>query len=132
MVKELVKEEKRNSVGKAVDHLVTNATNALEAMYHLNQEEIDEIVKEMALAALDQHMILAKMAVEETGRGIYEDKIIKNLFASEYVYHSIKNDRTIGVINENEHEGTVEIAEPVGVIAGVTPVTNPTSTTIFK
>lgn len=132
MVKELVKEEKKNVVGENIDTLVKNATNALNNMYALNQEQIDTVVKEMALAALDKHMILAKMAVEETGRGIYEDKIIKNMFASEYVYSSIKHDRTIGIIHENEHDGTVEIAEPVGVIAGVTPVTNPTSTTIFK
>ncbi|GAA0372403.1 bifunctional acetaldehyde-CoA/alcohol dehydrogenase [Alkalibacterium iburiense] len=132
MVKELVREEKKITIGETIDRLVQNATEALNEMYSLDQKQIDVIVKEMALAALDKHMVLAKMAVDETGRGIYEDKIIKNLFASEYVYHSIKHDRTIGVINENEHEGTVEIAEPVGVIAGVTPVTNPTSTTIFK
>ena len=72
------------------------------------------------------------MAVEETGRGIYEDKITKNMFATEYIYHSIKYDKTVGVISENEEEGYVEIAEPVGIIAGVTPVTNPTSTTMFK
>lgn len=132
MVKELVRVEKKNVVKESIDVLVENASKALNDMYALNQEQIDTVVKEMALAALDKHMILAKMAVEETGRGIYEDKIIKNMFASEYVYHSIKHDKTIGVINENEHEGTVEIAEPVGVIAGVTPVTNPTSTTIFK
>ena len=97
-----------------------------------DQEMINEIVKEMALAGLDQHMPLAKLAVEETGRGVYEDKIIKNMFATEYVYHNIKYDKTVGIINENEHEGMIEIAEPVGVIAGVTPVTNPTSTTMFK
>jgi len=72
------------------------------------------------------------MAVEETGRGIYEDKITKNMFATEYIYHSIKYDKTVGVINENEEEGYEEIAEPIGIIAGVTPVTNPTSTTMFK
>ena len=72
------------------------------------------------------------MAVEETGRGIYEDKITKNMFATEYIYHSIKYDKTVGIINENEEEGFEEIAEPIGIIAGVTPVTNPTSTTMFK
>ncbi|MCC5895516.1 MAG: bifunctional acetaldehyde-CoA/alcohol dehydrogenase [Alkalibacterium sp.] len=132
MVKVLDKKEKVTNVQTDIDHLVTNAKTALNNMYKLNQEQIDKIVKEMALAALDQHMILAKLAVQETGRGVYEDKIVKNIFASEYIYHSIKDDKTIGVINENVHEGTVEIAEPVGVIAGVTPVTNPTSTTIFK
>ena len=132
MVKVLDKTTKVTNVQKDIDQLVTKAKAALDNMYKLDQEQIDNIVKEMALAALDQHMPLAKLAVKETGRGVYEDKIIKNLFASEYIYHSIKHDKTIGVINENVHEGTVEIAEPVGVIAGVTPVTNPTSTTIFK
>ena len=96
------------------------------------QEQIDEIIKAMAMAGLDQHMRLAKMAVEETGRGIYEDKITKNMFATEYIYHSIKYDKTVGVINQNEFEGYEEVAEPVGVVAGVTPVTNPTSTAMFK
>ncbi|WP_368644755.1 bifunctional acetaldehyde-CoA/alcohol dehydrogenase [Alkalibacterium putridalgicola] len=132
MVKVLEKNKKETNVNETIDQLVTKAQKALEGMYELNQEQVDEIVKQMALAGLDQHMTLAKMAVEETGRGVYEDKIIKNLFASEYVYHSIKSDKTIGVINENKHEETVEIAEPIGVVAGVTPVTNPTSTTIFK
>ena len=81
---------------------------------------------------LEHHSELAKMAVEETGRGIYEDKMTKNMFATEYVYHSIKHEKTVGVISKNEEEGYSEIAEPVGIIAGVTPVTNPTSTTMFK
>src|SRR3954470_2955620 len=115
-----------------VDTLVENGLKALEEFRSFDQEMIDIIVKQMALAGLDQHMQLAKLAVEETKRGVYEDKIIKNMFATEYVYHNIKYDKTVGIINENEHEGMIEIAEPVGVIAGVTPVTNPTSTTMFK
>lgn len=117
---------------KMVDALVENGLKALEEFRSLDQEMIDEIVKQMALAGLDQHMPLAKLAIEETKRGVYEDKIIKNMFATEYVYHNIKYDKTVGIINKNEHEGILEIAEPVGVIAGVTPVTNPTSTTMFK
>ena len=77
-------------------------------------------------------MELAKAAVAETKRGVVEDKVIKNIFATEYIWHSIKREKSVGVINENEAEGYVEIAEPVGVVAGVTPVTNPTSTTMFK
>ena len=77
-------------------------------------------------------MMLSKMAVEETKRGICEDKITKNIFASEYIYHSIKDNKTVGVIVDNEDEGYMEIAEAIGIIAGVTPVTNPTSTTCFK
>ncbi len=93
---------------------------------------VDEIVKQMALTALENHVQLAKLAVEETQRGIFEDKISKNMFATEMIYHSIRNLKTVGIISENEHEGTFEIAEPVGVIAALVPVTNPTSTVIYK
>ncbi|WP_182200628.1 bifunctional acetaldehyde-CoA/alcohol dehydrogenase [Paraliobacillus salinarum] len=127
-----VEKKQEVTVAESIDKLVSNAQEALSEMRKLNQEQVDHIVKEMALAGLDQHMQLAKMAVEETGRGVYEDKIIKNIFATEYVYHNVKYDKTIGVISDNEHEGLVEIAEPIGVVAGVTPVTNPTSTTLFK
>lgn len=112
--------------------LVRNAEQALKEYMELDQRQVDEIVKAMALAGLDNHMRLAKLAVEETGRGVYEDKIIKNLFATEYIYHSIKAQKTVGVVEENEMEGYAEVAEPVGIVAGVTPVTNPTSTTMFK
>ncbi|PXW90877.1 acetaldehyde dehydrogenase /alcohol dehydrogenase AdhE [Streptohalobacillus salinus] len=125
-------EVKEPTVAEAIDKLATNAQQALAEMRKLDQDQINDIVKAMALAGLDKHMYLAKLAVEETGRGVYEDKIIKNIFATEYVYHNIKYDRTIGVISENEHDGVVEIAEPIGVVAGVTPVTNPTSTAMFK
>ncbi|MDR6997822.1 bifunctional acetaldehyde-CoA/alcohol dehydrogenase [Neobacillus niacini] len=120
------------TVAETIDNLVDNSLKALEEFRGFDQETIDEIVKQMALAGLDQHMPLAKLAVEETKRGVYEDKIIKNMFATEYVYHNIKYDKTVGIINKNDHEGIIEIAEPVGVVAGVTPVTNPTSTTMFK
>ncbi|WP_186580747.1 bifunctional acetaldehyde-CoA/alcohol dehydrogenase [Aquibacillus kalidii] len=125
-------EQEQKTVAQSIDVLVENAQVALKEMKKLNQEQVDNIVKEMALAGLDQHMPLAKLAIEETGRGVYEDKIIKNIFATEYIYHNVKYDKTIGVISENEQDGVVEIAEPIGVIAGVTPVTNPTSTTMFK
>lgn len=115
-----------------VNELVKNAEQALEEFMNLSQDQIDEITKAMALAGLSNHMNLAKLAVEETGRGIFEDKVTKNIFATEYIYHSIKYDKTVGVIDENDDEGYMEIAEPVGIIAGVTPVTNPTSTTLFK
>jgi len=124
--------DKKIEVAKMIDELVANAQKALEQFRAYDQETIDHIVKEMALAGLDKHMALAKLAVEETKRGVYEDKIIKNLFATEYIYHNIKYDKTVGIIHENPHEEIIEIAEPVGVIAGITPVTNPTSTTMFK
>ncbi|MHC5251930.1 bifunctional acetaldehyde-CoA/alcohol dehydrogenase [Listeria kieliensis] len=119
-------------VQKMIDKLANNGQNALKEFESFTQEQIDHIVHAMALAGLDQHMSLAKMAVEETGRGLYEDKCIKNIFATEYIWNNIKNDKTVGIINEDKQNGVVEIAEPVGVIAGVTPVTNPTSTTLFK
>ncbi|WP_017436977.1 bifunctional acetaldehyde-CoA/alcohol dehydrogenase [Saccharococcus caldoxylosilyticus] len=124
--------DKKIEAVKMIDKLVANAQKALEQFRDYDQETINHIVKEMALAGLNQHMALAKLAVEETKRGVYEDKIIKNLFATEYIYHNIKYDKTVGIIHENPHEGIIEIAEPVGVIAGITPVTNPTSTTMFK
>ena len=115
-----------------INNLVERAKIASREFMNLTQEDVDRIVKEMAMAALENHMILAKLAVEETKRGIYEDKIIKNMFASEYVYHSIKYDKTVGVIEKNDDEDYSLIADPVGIIAGVTPVTNPTSTVMFK
>lgn len=115
-----------------VDALVKNARQALNEFLLLDQETIDNIVHEMALAGLAKQQVLAKMAVEETKRGIYEDKITKNIFATEYVWHSIKYQKTVGIIEDNEEEDYMIVAEPVGVVAGVTPVTNPTSTTMFK
>ena len=127
-----IKVDEGDKVQQMVDRLVRNAEQALKEYMELDQRQVDEIVKAMALAGLDNHMRLAKLAVEETGRGVYEDKIIKNLFATEYIYHSIKAQKTVGVVEENEMEGYAEVAEPVGIVAGVTPVTNPTSTTMFK
>ncbi len=127
-----INEEERNRIKSMIDDLVEKAKKASKEYLKLEQDQVNNIIRAMAMAGLEHHMDLAKMAVEETGRGIYEDKITKNMFATEYIYHSIKYDKTVGVISENEEEGYVEIAEPVGIIAGVTPVTNPTSTTMFK
>ena len=124
--------EEEIKVKQMIDELIQKAQIASQEYLKLDQKTVDNITKAMSMAGLEHHMELAKMAVEETGRGIYEDKITKNMFATEYVYHSIKHEKTVGVINENEEEGYEEIAEPVGIIAGVTPVTNPTSTTMFK
>lgn len=125
-------EEQEQKVKQMIDELMEKAKIASEEYLKLNQETVDNIIKAMSMAGLEHHMELAKMAVEETGRGIYEDKITKNMFATEYIYHSIKHEKTVGIINENDEDDYVEIAEPVGIIAGVTPVTNPTSTTMFK
>ena len=127
-----ISEEEKLKIKGMIDDLVARAKVASEEYMKLDQDTINNIVKQMAMAGLDNHMKLAKMAVEETGRGIYEDKITKNMFATEYIYHNIKYHKTVGVISENEEEGYEEIAEPIGIIAGVTPVTNPTSTTMFK
>ena len=127
-----ITDEERLAIEQMVNGLVERARKASEEYKKLDQEQVDRIVKKMSMAGLDEHMKLAKMAVEETGRGIYEDKITKNMFATEYVYHSIKKDQTVGVISKNDEEGYSLIAEPIGVIAGVTPVTNPTSTVMFK
>ncbi|MDR0294247.1 MAG: bifunctional acetaldehyde-CoA/alcohol dehydrogenase [Oscillospiraceae bacterium] len=115
-----------------IDALVVRAQEALAEYMEMTQEQVDKVVHAMTLAGLDRHMHLSKLAVEETGRGIVEDKVIKNIFATEYIWHSIKNLKTVGVVEENDLEGYIEVAEPVGVVAGVTPVTNPTSTTLFK
>ncbi len=131
MAKEITEKEKQE-IKKMIDDLVKRAKKASEEYMKLSQEDVDRIVKAMSMAGEEHHMELAKLAVEETDRGIYEDKITKNMFATEYIYHSIKYDKTVGIINQNEEEGYEEIAEPVGIIAGVTPVTNPTSTVMFK
>ena len=130
MANENLQDEQK--VENMINELVEKAKIAEKEYLKLDQKTVDNIVKAMSMAGLEHHMELAKMAVEETNRGIYEDKITKNMFATEYVYHSIKYEKTVGIINKNEEEGYVEIAEPVGIIAGVTPVTNPTSTTMFK
>ena len=127
-----ISEEEKKEIQEMIDGLVERARKASEEYKKLDQATVDNITKCMSMAGLDHHMELAKMAVEETGRGIYEDKITKNMFATEYIYHSIKYDKTVGEVEYNEEEGYSLVAEPIGVIAGVTPVTNPTSTTMFK
>ena len=127
-----MEEEQEQKVKQMIDDLMKKAKIAAEEYLKLDQETVNNIIKAMSMAGLEHHMELAKMAVDETGRGIYEDKITKNMFATEYIYHSIKYEKTVGIINENDEDDYVEIAEPVGIIAGVTPVTNPTSTTMFK
>jgi acetaldehyde dehydrogenase/alcohol dehydrogenase len=97
-----------------------------------SQEKVDEIFTAAAIAANQARIPLAKMAVEETGMGVVEDKVIKNHYASEYIYNKYKNAKTCGVIEEDKSYGIRKVAEPIGVIAAVIPTTNPTSTAIFK
>lgn len=131
-IKDKKVEKQESNIAQVIDELVVKGNQALKEMKAFDQEKVDHIVHQMAMAALNQHMPLAKMAVEETGRGIYEDKAIKNMFASESIWNSIKYDKTVGVISEDKQKQIIEIADPVGVVCGVTPTTNPTSTTIFK
>ncbi|NCC49451.1 MAG: aldehyde dehydrogenase family protein, partial [Clostridia bacterium] len=131
MVQRMAKEKQRID-DIDINRLVAQAQEALTAMMDFDQDGIDRIVKTMSSAGQAEHMTLARLAVEETGRGIFEDKVTKNIFATEYIWHSIEHDRTVGVINENDYEDYEEVAEPVGIIAAVTPVTNPTSTVMFK
>ncbi|CAM2918147.1 MULTISPECIES: bifunctional acetaldehyde-CoA/alcohol dehydrogenase [Staphylococcus] len=129
----VVKEQKQETeVFEMIHLLAQNGQAALEGLSKKSQAEIDHIVHEMSMAAVDQHMALARHACEETGRGVYEDKAIKNLYASEYIWNSIKDDQTVGIIDQDDQRGLTYVAEPVGIICGVTPTTNPTSTTIFK
>ncbi len=127
-----IMEEKVLTPQDEVNLLVGRAQKALEAYASYTQEQIDYIVAKCSVAALDKHGELAKLAIEETGRGVFEDKATKNLFACEYVTHNMKRTKTVGIISEDPVTGITELAEPVGVVAGVTPVTNPTSTAIFK
>ncbi len=125
-------EEKVLTPQEEVNQLCEKAQKALEEYASYTQEQIDFIVAKASVAALDKHGELAKLAIEETKRGVFEDKATKNLFACEYVTNNMKRTKTVGVISEDPVTGITEIAEPVGVVAGVTPVTNPTSTAIFK
>jgi oxidoreductase domain protein len=115
-----------------VNKLVEKGLVALEQFCQLNQEQVNYIVAKASVAALDQHGVLAMHAYEETGRGVFEDKATKNLFACEYVVNNMRHLKTVGVISEDDVTGITEIADPVGVICGITPTTNPTSTAIFK
>ena len=115
-----------------VDELVNKALVALDKFEGLDQEAVDYIVAKCSVAGLDQHGVLAEAAVNETGRGVFEDKAVKNLFACEYVTSNLRHLKTVGIINEDPLTGITEIAEPVGVICGIVPTTNPTSTVIFK
>lgn len=117
---------------KEVDGLVKKGLTALDEFEKLNQEQVDYIVAKVSTKVLDHHEYLARLAVEETKRGVFEDKCTKNLFACEYITNAMRHLKTVGVISDDPVTGITEVADPLGVIAGVTPVTNPTSTVIFK
>ncbi len=128
----LTEEEKKKQIYDRVDNLVKKAHVALDQMANFTQEQVDKICEAVATAGEQNAYPLAKMAVEETKRGVVEDKTTKNMYASENIWNSLRHEKTVGVIEEDKELGLTKIAEPKGVIAGVTPVTNPTSTVIFK
>jgi acetaldehyde dehydrogenase / alcohol dehydrogenase len=115
-----------------LDSLVSRAKTAAAAFARCTQEDVDRIVKQMVLAGLEQAQYLARLAVEETKLGVLEDKVIKNMVATEFVYNYVKDKRTVGIIREFPDRGLTELAEPIGVIFSLLPITNPTSTVIFK
>ena len=124
-----------NLIVDSIDSLnetIERVRKAQEEFAKFSQEKVDEIFRVAALAANNMRIPLAKMAVEETGMGIVEDKIIKNHYAAEYIYNKFKDEKTCGVIEDDKIYGYKKIAEPIGVIAAVIPTTNPTSTAIFK
>ena len=124
--------------GRIVDNLdslketIANVRKAENEFAKFSQEKVDDIFKAAAIAANSVRIPLAKMAVEETGMGVVEDKIIKNHYAAEYIYNKYRNEKTCGVVEDDPIYGVKKVLEPVGILGAVIPTTNPTSTTIFK
>ena len=112
--------------------LVARVKKAQAVFAIYTQEQVDAIFRRAALAATDARIPLAKIAVAETGMGVLEDKVIKNHFSSEYIYNKYKDEKTCGILSEDDNFGTITIAEPIGILCGIIPTTNPTSTAIFK
>lgn len=117
---------------ESLQNTITRVRKAQEEFSKFSQEKVDQIFKVAAIAANQARIPLAQMAVEETGMGVVEDKIIKNHYAAEYIYNKYKNEKTVGVVEEDNYYGIKKVLEPIGVIGAVIPTTNPTSTAIFK
>lgn len=117
---------------ESLQNTITRVRKAQEEFSKFSQEKVDQIFKAAAIAANQARIPLAQMAVEETGMGVVEDKIIKNHYAAEYIYNKYKNEKTVGVVDEDNYYGIKKVLEPIGVIGAVIPTTNPTSTAIFK
>ena len=115
-----------------LEELISIVREAQKKFASFSQAQVDKIFFEASKAANRERISLAKLAVEETGMGLVEDKVIKNHFASEYIYNKYKNAKTVGVVEEDKVFGTKKILEPIGVVCGIIPTTNPTSTAIFK
>ena len=117
---------------ESLQNTIAKVRKAQEEFSKFSQERVDEIFKAAAIAANQARIPLAQMAVEETGMGVVEDKIIKNHYAAEYIYNKYKNEKTVGVVEEDNYYGIKKVLEPIGIIGAVIPTTNPTSTAIFK
>jgi len=117
---------------QAANELVSQAREAAAIFTQYDQAQVDQIVAAAARAGAAARIELARLACEETGMGVFEDKVIKNLFATEYIYNDIRDLKTVGLVHDCPANGIFEYAEPLGVILGIIPVTNPTSTTMFK
>src|ERR1039457_732556 len=115
-----------------LEGLVRQGRTAAAVFTQSTQQDVDRIVKAIVLAGLDQAQYLARLAIEETRLGLLEDKVIKNMVATEFVYDYVRDKPSVGVIREFPERGMVEVAEPIGLIFSVTPITNPTSTVLFK
>lgn len=126
------KKETKITAEQEIQKLVDKAKVALKTLETFDQEKVNKIVHAMVMAGIDQHMHLALETVKETKRGVAEDKAIKNLYSTETIWHSIKYEKTCDVIDRDMQTGIIKVASPLGVVAGITPVTNPTSTTMFK
>ena len=126
-----LEQSKVDSVEK-LQEVIEKVKNAQKEYAKFSQEQVDKIFQKAAIKANKMRIPLAKMAVKETGMGVVEDKVIKNHYAAEYIYNKYKNEKTVGIIEQDDNYGIKKIAEPVGVIAAVIPTTNPTSTAIFK
>ena len=117
---------------RAVDTVVADAVEAARAFRELDQEQVDRIVEAMVRAGLRAAIELAQLAIDETGFGVFEDKVVKNYVATEFLYDYLRDKRSVGVIEEDVERNIVRVAEPIGVVLAITPVTNPTSTVLYK
>src|SRR5688572_21817358 len=115
-----------------LDGFVERARAAAAALRRLDQEQVDRIVWAMVVAGLENAIDLAELAMEETGFGVLEDKVVKNYIATEFLYDYLKDKRSVGVIDEDAERGITYVAEPIGVVLALLPITNPTSTALFK
>ena len=115
-----------------LDEAVERARHAAEAFRRLDQTEVDRIVWQMVVAGLHAAVELAQLAIDETGFGVFEDKVVKNYVATEFLYDYLKDKKTVGVVREDPERNLEIVAEPIGVVMAILPVTNPTSTALFK